>query len=322
MRKTTTTLAMLCATALLVSGCQSSAPSTSSSSSSEPSLDGYQQTSRDGAPWWSKDVSDIQDAVPTPHFGPYKAAPYTVLGKKYYPMQSSKNYKEDGLASWYGTKFHGQKTANGEIYDLYGMTAAHKTLPLPSYVKVINLDNNREVIVRVNDRGPFYADRIIDLSFPAAKKLGFVEKGVARVRVEAIDPETWWAEQGKKAPVIGTYQAPKGLAMPAEEVYDVPANQHAAAVVPLQIREQPATATPQGLFLQAGAFANPDAAQLLADRIQGMTEHKVFVNSIVIDQQVLHRVRIGPIGTRDAAENLQQRIRAANLGTPSLVLNN
>ena len=108
-----------------------------------------------------------------------------------------------GTASWYGTKFHGRDTANGETFDLYGMTAAHKTLPLPSYVKVTNLENGRVVTLRVNDRGPFYSDRIIDLSFAAAKKLGFAEKGVARVKVEGIDPHQWWAERGQQAPKPG-----------------------------------------------------------------------------------------------------------------------
>ena len=102
-------------------------------------------------------------------------------------MQDGRNYRESGLASWYGTKFHGQLTANGEDYDLYGMTAAHKTLPLPTYVRVTNLENNRTIIVRVNDRGPFYSDRIIDLSYAGAKKLGFAERGTAMVRVEGIE---------------------------------------------------------------------------------------------------------------------------------------
>lgn len=124
-------------------------------------------------------MSRIPDAVPMPHNGSVKANPYTVLGKTYYPMNDARAYRMVGTASWYGTKFHGQATANGETYDLYGMTAAHKTLPLPSYVRVTNLDNGKSVIVRVNDRGPFYSDRVIDLSFAAAKKLGYAETGTA-----------------------------------------------------------------------------------------------------------------------------------------------
>ncbi len=162
----------------------------------------YNRPHRDGAPWWDVDVSRIPDAVPMPHNGPFKNNPYTVLGKTYYPLNNASAYSVTGTASWYGTKFHGQATANGEQYDLYGMTAAHKTLPLPSYVRVTNLDNGKSVIVRVNDRGPFYSDRVIDLSFAAAKKLGYAETGTAHVKVEGIDPDRWWASQGKQPPMI------------------------------------------------------------------------------------------------------------------------
>jgi rare lipoprotein A len=113
---------------------------------------------------------------------------YTVFGKKYYTISTSEGYREIGDASWYGKKFHGRLTSNREPYDMYGISAAQKTLPLPSYVKVTNLKNHKELIVRVNDRGPFHGDRIIDLSYGAAKKLDMVEDGVARVKVEAIPP--------------------------------------------------------------------------------------------------------------------------------------
>ncbi|MGC4008693.1 MAG: septal ring lytic transglycosylase RlpA family protein, partial [Pseudomonas sp.] len=173
----------------------------------------YNRPHRDGAPWWDVDVSRIPDAVPMPHNGPFKNNPYTVLGKTYYPLNNANTYNVVGTASWYGTKFHGQATANGEQYDLYGMTAAHKTLPLPSYVRVTNLDNGKSVIVRVNDRGPFYSDRVIDLSFAAAKKLGYAETGTAHVKVEGIDPDRWWASQGKQPPMI--MALPKMASQPA-----------------------------------------------------------------------------------------------------------
>lgn len=165
-------LLALAALSLLVASCSTSRspqPKPTSAVRSMPGLD-VNRAHKDGAPWWDVDVSRIPDATPTLHTGPYKANPYTVLGKTYFPIQESKSYVASGTASWYGTKFHGQNTANGEVYDLYGMSAAHKTLPLPSYVRVTNLDNNRSVILRVNDRGPFYSDRIIDLSYAAAKK--------------------------------------------------------------------------------------------------------------------------------------------------------
>jgi len=155
----------------------------------------FKRPKQDGKPSWQVDVAKIPDAVPVPHRGAYKNAPYDVFGQTYYPLSVSaaKNYREVGLASWYGTQFHSNPTSNGEIYDLYGMTAAHKTLPLPSYVRVTNLANGKSVILRVNDRGPFHSDRIIDLSYGAALKLGYAESGVARVQVEAIDPVQWQA---------------------------------------------------------------------------------------------------------------------------------
>lgn len=298
---------LLLAAALVMQGCASK-PKSKPAVTTKPATSGvYKQSKNDGAPWWDKDVSNIPDAVPTPHYGPVKAAPYSVLGKKYYPIQSAHNYQETGMASWYGTKFHGLKTANGEEYDLYGMTAAHKTLPLPSYVRVTNLDNGRTVVLRVNDRGPFYDNRIIDLSFAAAKKLGYAEKGVARVRVEGIDPVRWQAEQGK-----GAVKQPKPV-----EVYVPPATQHAGAVHPTELTSKPSS--PRGLYLQAGAFANPDAAQLLSDKLERLATVPVEVSPVVRDQQILHRVRIGPLANQAQLESLSQRIEQAGLGRPSRV---
>lgn len=143
----------------------------------------------DGPPTYRLAAHTITDATPrqdrVTRAG--NKNPYTVMGKTYHLLPTSKGYKEQGFASWYGTKFQGRPTANGEKYNLYGMSAAHRTLPIPAYVKVTNLENGRTAIVRVNDRGPFHEDRIIDLSYAAAVKLGYAEKGVARVEVEVID---------------------------------------------------------------------------------------------------------------------------------------
>lgn len=149
------------------------------------------QSVQDGPPSEFVDVTAIPDAVPSPIQVPLKNTPYTLGGVTYQPMPSANGYSESGLASWYGTKFHGKQTANGEIYDMFKMTAAHKTLPLPSYVKVTNVENGLSVVVRVNDRGPFHGDRLIDLSYVAAKKLGFADSGLANVAIEGIDPETF-----------------------------------------------------------------------------------------------------------------------------------
>lgn len=136
--------------------------------------------------------SDVRDAVPKKEplarYGNH--SPYTVLGKTYTVLPSSKGYAERGIASWYGSKFHGRRTSSGEPYDMHLATAAHKSLPLPTYAEVTNLDNGRKMVVKINDRGPFHEDRIIDLSYAAAVKLGVDKTGTARVDVRAIDIET------------------------------------------------------------------------------------------------------------------------------------
>ena len=258
---------------------------------------------RDGPPSYMQDVSLIPDAVPTPHTGAFKASPYTVLGQRYHPMQDGRSYREEGTASWYGTKFHGQHTANGEVYDLYGMSAAHKTLPLPTYVQVTNLDNQRKVIVRVNDRGPFYSDRIIDLSFAAAKKLGFADQGTARVRVEGIDPVAWQQQNNPDYLVTreAVAAAPVMAALPPEPVENVQAG---------------------GYYLQVGAFSSDQAAQALRQRVMGLVGNNVRVSPVQIDSRTLHRVRVGPLNTQDEARRMMETLRVANLGTPALVTSN
>ena len=329
----------------LISGCSTRKPSSSVAvNSSSKSVGLVARSNRDGAPWWDVDVSKIPDAVPMPHNGPIKADPYTVLGQTYYPLPNASRYSEMGTASWYGTKFHGQATANGEEYDLYGMTAAHKTLPLPCFVRVTNLENGRSVILRVNDRGPFYSDRIIDLSFAAARKLGYAERGVARVKVEGIDPVQWWAAKGQPVPttspvplVLAKKTVPvssvastastssDGIRVSAQPiaVYVPPAQQHALPVLPLAVAQTAAVTTVtqgNGVFIQVGAFANPDAAQLLKDKVSGMVSAPVFISSVVQRELTLHRVRLGPINSLAEADRLEQNLRLARLGEPRRVM--
>ena len=154
------------------------------------------------------DVSTLADAIPRPPEGPVKSSPYSLYGVRYTPLRSAAGYQEEGLASWYGVRFHGHKTANGESYNMYAMTAAHKTLPLPSYAKVTSLDTGHSVLVRVNDRGPYHGDRLIDLSWAAARKLGTDAKGVAHVRVEGIDTTpagiaAFWQQELNSRPLTG-----------------------------------------------------------------------------------------------------------------------
>ncbi|QJD58937.1 septal ring lytic transglycosylase RlpA family protein [Pseudomonas sp. gcc21] len=290
--RTSSRMRIVAASLLLgvLAGCSSAPqPGQGSGMVSKPAI----RPMQDGAPTHIVDVSTIPDAIPVPHTGRYKATPYKVLGKYYTPMQDGSSYRETGPASWYGTKFHGQLTANGEDYDLYGMTAAHKTLPLPTYVRVTNLENKRTVIVRVNDRGPFYSDRIIDLSYAAAKKLGFAEKGTAQVLVEGIDPVAWQQQNNpgylvKKNPPI----------------------------------ENLASAPGQQMFLQVGAFSSSQAAEQLRVRLQNALNTTVFVTPVQQPTGTFHRVRLGPVASHDEAQKLIEALRVANLGNATLVTSN
>ena len=156
----------------------------------------------DGPPAFYVDESKIPNAQPKPErLARYGNMPYYyVFGKRYHTLHSSKNFQQTGIASWYGTKFHAQRTSSGEKYDMLSMTAAHKSLPLPTYIEVTNLNNHRKIIVKVNDRGPFEANRILDLSYVAAKKLGMLGHGTARVHIRAIDPYQYLAQQHKLQP--------------------------------------------------------------------------------------------------------------------------
>ena len=162
----------------------------------------------------------IPDAVPRAEpLHRYANRPYTVLGKNYTPLTQTGTYKERGVASWYGKKFHGQRTSIGEVYDMYGMTAAHTTLPIPSYAKVTNLANQKSVIVRINDRGPFLHDRIIDLSYTAAAKLGIIGKGQGMVEVESINTENSASIYKEPLHITALPPAPTSVDAPAGSVY-------------------------------------------------------------------------------------------------------
>ena len=216
--------------------------------------------------------------------------PYTVLGKTYRVMKTAKDYKERGGASWYGTKFHGRLTSNGERYNMYEMTAAHKSLPIPTYVSVKNLDNGREIIVRVNDRGPFHEGRIIDLSYAAASKIGMLKKGTARVEVVAIDPREWKKSkrQRKKASVAAAKASAAALATPAVEASTLAASAGAKT-----------TTTIQRQYLQVAAFKSLIAAQALQNKLLDSLLALNETANVVIhpSDQGVYRVRIGPFGS-------------------------
>lgn len=257
---------------------------------------------RDSGPTGAVDVSHIPDAVPRVEARTIAGnkSPYTVLGKSYTVMDSSENYWAEGVASWYGTKFHGQHTANGEIYDMYAMSAAHKTLPIPTYVRVTNLANQRSVIVRVNDRGPFHGDRLIDLSYSAAHKLGFHQQGTARVRVEALDPRNYqsqpsWPSQNTQAGVA---------AYPIEHAYRPDTS-------PYQL--------PDNTFLQVAALSSEAAAQTLQGKLAPLTTYPVVVSSLLQQGKKLYRVRIGPVRNNLDMQELRTLLKDTAVSQPHIV---
>jgi rare lipoprotein A len=273
--------------------------------------------SRDGAPPRKLNPNDIKDAVPKrePITSAGNKSPYTVLGQTYVVMPNAKGYHQTGIASWYGTKFHGQSTSNGDKYDLYEMTAAHKTLPIPTYVLVTNLENNKQAIVRVNDRGPFVSNRIIDLSYAAAVKLGYADKGTAFVEVTAIDVDNW--------PPRGTPDAPPAISPPLAPV--VPLSE---SVSPAPAPAQPAVSAaqreistaPAGKFyVQAGAFGDRRAAETLRERLAKVQSSPVSVQP-TSSPPVLYRVRIGPLRDRSAAEQLQNQLLVNHMSEAARVV--
>ena len=261
---------------LQLAGCFSSAPS------------GRYQQRHDSAPQGYADLAKIPDAVPRvePRSRGGNKSPYQVRGRTYYVLPSSRGYQAMGTASWYGAKFHGHATSNGEIYNMYAMTAAHKSLPIPTYLRVTNLRNGRQVIVRVNDRGPFHSDRVIDLSYAAAGKLGYVEQGTAEVKLEAIDPAAW---QQARLPQ---------RAKPAKPTISKPAGP---------------------VYVQVAVFARYAAALQMKQDLQRVVSEPVV---IYLDDAVspqLHKVKVGPFKNRPAAERVQALLAQQRFGRPIIV---
>jgi rare lipoprotein A len=218
---------------------------------------------------------------------------YDVLGKRYFVLSSSVGYVERGVASWYGPGFHKVRTSTGEPYDMYAMTAAHKTLPLPAYVRVTNLQNGRSIVVRVNDRGPFVGNRIIDLSYTAASKLDMLRNGTAMVEVRSLEPASGGVPLAaplavplSAAPIIAATGAPTPApagSPPLNSVSDPAAG--ATSMV----------AVPRALYIQAGAFSDPKNAERLMEKLRGGAYGKVFVRDNAIAGRRMYRVRIGPV---------------------------
>ena len=249
---------------------------------------------QDIAPDVELDVSKLPDPVPIyePKSRGGNKPSYEVWGKTYHVLPTAEGYQEQGKASWYGAKFHGHLTSNGETYNMYEMSAAHKSLPLPSYAKVTNLDNGRSVIVRVNDRGPFHEGRIIDLSYAAAKKLGYYSKGTANVEVEAI--------------VVAQNLATKNVATRTVKPTNVPSS--------LAKTNQDVLVKGYAYFIQVGAFSTEQAAEQLKNRVDG-----AFVTSSKDTVTVFHRVRMGPYYDLQETEQLLKQLKESKLGSPMII---
>lgn len=210
---------------------------------------------------------------------------YVVFGKRYYVMDNANGFVQRGIASWYGKKFHGRKTSSGEIYNMHEMTAAHKTLPLPSYVRVVNIENGRSIVVRVNDRGPFIGDRIIDLSFAGATKLGVIEPGTAEVEISVLS-----SSESKNRPVVRT------IALVEKTAKDVP------------------------LFVQLGSFGNQLNAQNLMRGLHDSDEPKAKIYKLTNAKGVFYRVRLGPLYDIDEANLVILRLKKKGFETSRVVV--
>jgi rare lipoprotein A len=261
--------------------------------------------------------------------GPNK--PYEVLGQAYTPIEGDRPLRETGLASWYGRKFHGRPTANGERYDMYAMTAAHKTMPLPSYARVRNPANGREIIVRINDRGPFHAGRIIDLSYSAALKLG-VLGGVAPVEVERLTHEqiragTWRRDRILPEPAAVTAElpaVPEPPALPRRTDGDPlmallsPPPALAGAAVPASPPAAAVADTGRGYWLQLGAFRQREGAASLQQRVQ--REGDTLAAPVAVFAEAgTYRVQAGPFTSRAEALAGAERLRRSLQLAPLLV---
>ena len=249
-----------------------------------PSVTSRYSIEQDRAPSRPMDLTSVAEVVPEPVRRTLAGnrSPYEVLGETYYVLPTEEGYSQRGVASWYGEKFHGHKTSNGEVFSMYEVSAAHKSLPIPSFLKVTNLDNNRSIVVRVNDRGPFHGDRIIDLSYAAALKLGYAHLGTTRVQLDAITVNEPIAHQ------------------------DNAINKEVLGIL-----------SSSEIFLQVGAFSDIKSAESVSNKLRKMTTRPVFIRSITnSNNDVLHRVRIGPVHDSNEIQQITQRLVAAKLGQP------
>jgi rare lipoprotein A len=344
-------VAVLIVASLVLAACgttphrQAETPAAPAAATTAPSAGGYLAGDGPGANI-PVDLDSIPDAVPKNEpLHRYANRPYIALGKTYTPMTVVGNFKERGIASWYGKKFNGERTSSGEIYDMYAMTAAHPTLPLPSYARVTNLANHKSVIVRVNDRGPFMKDRIIDLSYTAAYKLGIIGDGSSEVEVESINPnitvKTIEASTVQSQPLENSPPVPAvaaAVAVPATPAV-APAAASAvnaapvaaaatttatAAAIPVAApatakapNNPPAAKAPlatsdTAVYLQLGAFSSQAGAEAYLDKMHSKLGDTGKMQLKLTSKDGLVRVHIGPYANlseaRSSAESMVDKL--------------
>ena len=293
--------------ALVIAGCSGIPPRPPSTASATPG-----KYYLDDGPGLNPppDLDAVPDAVPrieTLHRAANR--PYAVLGREYIPATALTPYHERGIASWYGRKFHGQKTSIGEPYDMYAMTAAHPTLPLPSYARVTSVASGRSIVVRINDRGPFLHDRVIDLSYTAAYRLGIAQTGSGFVDVDAILPGVLAdSAQAARPPLTPVASAP-AIAPPLAPPFELRQAENVDAA--------PLSSVRGGYSVQLGAFANFANAQAFLARAQNQLA-AAQVEARIRQAGGLYRVFIGPYPARSDAERIGQRITEA-FGFPTTV---
>ena len=236
----------------------------------------------DSGPRVAPDLRHVQEPTPRKEprsrYGNPKS--YTVLGRTYHVLDSADGFVERGIASWYGNKFHGRRTSSGEPYDMYAMTAAHKTLPIPVHVRVTNLDNGKSIIVRVNDRGPFKEGRIIDLSYAAAHKLEMTGAGTARVEIRALTDQ----EDHRADSAVATNREGDGP-----------------------------------FFVQIASFRSEDSADEVAAQVRPLIGHPVQVYQGEGPDGTVYRVRVGPLSRRDYAEKVREHLQDKGYERPAIV---
>ena len=242
-------------------------------------------TPEDSAPKSKIDVTTIPNAVPKnePKSRYGNPSSYVVFDKRYYVMDSSKGYVEKGIASWYGTKFHGRRTSSGETYDMYAMTAAHKTLPLPTYVRVTNLNNKKFVILKVNDRGPFHENRIIDLSYTAAIKLDIIKNGTGLVEVRAIEPGT--------------------------------------SMNNIQSDNNKTFSESTAFYIQVGTFSKLENAEILKQKLNSFGNNLIKISSVIVSGNTLFRVRIGPFNDTKISDSIVSKLSSFGIFDYRIVTN-